>query len=775
MSLSPIAFGGMQSLEADELVRIDQSQIAENCVLDDDTIRPRNGFRALTPAPLATSGQTQGIWRFRPSPTSARTIVCIAGTVYQITDPASETTQGVATTVATVFGATANVSAAQLGKYLYMCADDGTAMQRMDSSFTLSTLGILPKAAVPAFALSTLAVTKFNGLAAGTLTNATSAVQNTDYFGITPTAIGGGVVYDLGSDQSWTSINWLMVVLAPPTQGNGGGTITISVSTSAGTFERIGEVSDTPGDDTPCVVFCPLSNLTAATRAAARKVQIVNSTNLKTFAVHGIMAIPSAPGVGPQKYRVTFQNSTTLQESTPSDDLSVSYAGNTIVIPQFHAVVGHYAAFTDKGQMSANPDTIGKNLCYNKGAGLAIPSAYEFAAIPTFSGAIPVGDQFPLANTARLWRFTQTGWRLVKSLVYGAGVTVYSITDDTGNDTNTHDIYIAGGTAPSFNALTARAQRLIGAYENRIYISSFVPTAAATSPYPQFPDIPIDDSSGWTFDVAPSSLEQIQWIGNGDALYTLSNESSAVMTQLEPGSVPAKPFERGAMGRRAAAWAEQEMFFASHDGVYTIYNRYRYDELSQGVRRMYIEWLNPDATTVVGYQNRKLLIFCGTRYLRYDFVKERWTRGTIPLPFLHVVTFRKPGSSVQNMWFLDSAWNVQRWQPRHAVGIANAATTDNGAAIPPWIYQTGFEFTPSKAKIRSIFVDTTGPVAVSVHTSMEDLDGRVKEFRKTEHQEPGFGDLTAYKFRFKLVGLGGAQVRRLLWDRVPVAVEGGAP
>ena len=773
MSLTPIQFAGMASLEADELVSLQQAQIAENCYLDDDTIRSRNGYRALTAAPLAASGATQGLWRFRPSPLSARTVACVAGTIYQVTDPASEITQGTSTTVSTAFGATANVSAAQLGRYLYLCADDGSAMQRMDSGFTLSTLGTLPKGVQPTFSLSTLSITKFASLAAaGTLTSATSAVQSTDYYKITPTVAGGGVSYDFGADQNWTSTNWLMVVVAPPTQSAGSGTITISVSTSAGLPERIGEISDSPGTDGPCVVFCPLSNLTAATRAAARKIQLVNSTNINPYIVHGVMAIPSAPGVGPQKYRVTFQNSTTKQESAPTDDLSVSYAGNTISIPQFHAVVGHYTSWSDKGQMSADPDAMPKNICYNKGGGAAIPSKYEFASIPTFSGAIPVGDQFANADTVRLWRLTQTGWRLVKAVVYGAAITTYSITDDTGNDTLTHDIYIASGTAPtSFTCLTARAQRLIGASENRIYISSFVPTASATSIYPQFPDIPFDDSSGWSFDIAPSNVEQVQWLGDGDALYILTNEAAYVMSDLTPNSVPQKAYQRGCLGRRAACWAEQELFYAAHDGIFSIYNRYRVDELSQSIQRMYISWFAPDASVVVSYQNRRLLVTCNGKYLRYDFRKERWTRGYTTDTFLYRTNFRDPAGTVQNLWYLDANRNIQRWQPGDVVGSANAALTDNGAVIPAWIYQTGFEFTPSKARIRSIFLDTTGPVMLSVHTSMEDLDGRVKEFRKTEHQEPCWADLTAYKYRINMIG--GSQVRRLLWERVQVSAEGG--
>lgn len=774
MALSPIPFSGMASLEADELVPLQEALIAENCYLDDDTIRARNGYRALTPAALAGSGQTQGLWRFRPSASDARTVAAVAGTIYTVTDPSGETTTGTAATIGTPFGSGANVSAAQLGRYLYLAADDGSAMRRMDSSYALATLSALPKGTQPTYSLSSLAVVKFNSLAAGTLTNATSSTIDTDYYQIAPTASGGGVVYDLGADQVWTGDNWLMVIVSPSTQGGGGGTITISLSTSSGTFERIGEISDSLGDDAPCVVYCPLTSLTAATRAAVRKIQLVNSTNTNAFICHGIMPIPSAPGVGPQEYNLTFQNSTTLQESIPTDNLTITYANNTITIPQFHAVVGHYNGWADKGKMSADPDAMPQGMCYNKGAGLDLPSKYELAAIPTFSGSIPSGDQYPSADTVRLWRLTQTGWRLVKSVTYSTGVTSYTITDDTGLDTLTHDLYIAGGTAPAMTCLTARAQRLVGANGPTIYISSYVPTAAADSVgvYPQFPAIPIDDSSGWYFDIAASNAEQIQWLGNGDALYILSNEAAYSMSDLTPNSPPFKIFERGALGRRAACWAEQQLFFASHDGVYAVLNRSQVEELSQGIRRQYMTWLAPDSTTVVAYQARKLYVFCNGKYLRYDFVRQRWTRGTVANTFLHAAGWRDPSGTIQNMWFLDANRKIQRWQPSDVVGSTNVALDDNGAAIAPWQYWTGFEFTPTKARIRSIFLDTTGPVTLSVHTSMEDLDGRVKEFRKPEHQEPFAADLTAYKFRIQLVGLGGAQVKRLLWERLPVSGEG---
>lgn len=767
MPLTPVLFNGMQSLEIDELVGLNQALVAENLYLDKEDIEPRNGYRALTAAALAGAGTTQGAWRFRPSPSSARTVYGIGGGIYTVTDPASQTTLGTNALAGTPFGGSANLSAAQLGRYLYLATDEtGVAWNRMDSAFALVGLGSLPQGAVPTVNLGSISLVKFTSLAAPTLVSTTQALFATDYHSLQPTGTPNSAVYNFGADQNWSGFNWLFVVISPVTQSDGGGTISISIASSGGTFEKIGEVFDTPGHGSPSCVYLPLDGLTAATRAAARKIQFTNDSNLKFYIVHGYMAVPSAPSDSPAKYAVSFRNSTSGQESPLSEQVTVVYSSNAIVIPQFHSVYRDGGSYTDEGNRSANPDTLDRVRLFNKGGGTAYPNSYEFAAVPTLSGAIPVNDRFPNADTVRLWRTTATGIRLVKTQTLTGGEVTWSIVDDQGDGTLTHDLFRPGGTPPRATALAARAQRLIGAYENRIYISSYIATSMSSDPYPQFPDIPVDDSDGWSFDIAPSNVEQVQYLCNGDALYIVSNEACYVMTQLEPNSPPFKIFERGAMGRRACCWAENRLFVASHDGVYSFANRAQPEELTQNIRRMYLDWLGPDSTTQVCYQARKLYIFRGVKFLRYDFVKQRWTRGYVNNTMLHPVMWRDPGSSVQNLWFLASDRNVYRWQPGYAVGDANAATDDAGTAIPAWIYETGFEFTPVKTRVLSIFADiTTGPVALSVHTSMEDIDGRVKEFRKIEHQETCWADYSAYKFRIKMVGMGGAVVRRLLWER----------
>lgn len=776
MALSPLPPGGMQSLDADELVPIGRALAASDLYLDDDTWKARNGYRAATAAALAAGGAAQFATRFRPSPTSARTVYGVAGGIYTVTDPVSETALGTASLAGTPFGTTANLSAAQLGRYLYLATDEsGIPWDRMDFNYNLVGLGSLPQGAIPAVNLGTLSVVKFVSLAAAPVyTNTTNATFATDYISLQPTNTNNNAIFTFDADQNWSGYNWLFVVVSPVTQSDGGGTISISISTSGGTFEKIGEVFDTPGHGSPSCVYLPLTGLTSATRAAARKIRFTNDTNLRFYIVHGYMAVPSAPSDSPSKYAVSFQNSLTLQESPLSDYVTVVYSTNAIVIPSFHSVYRDGGvAFDESPSMSANPDTLDRSRLFNKGGGTAYPRSYEFAAIPTLSGNIPAGDQSPQSDTVRLWRTTSTGLRLVKTQTLVGGETTWSITDDQGDGALTHDLFRPGGTPPQATCLTARAQRLIAAYQNRVYISSFIATSMSSDPYPQFPDIAVEDSDGWSFDIAPSNVEQVQFLCNGDALYIVTNEATYVMTQLEPNSPPFKIFERGAMGRRACCWAENRLFVASHDGVYSFANRAAPDELSQEIRRMYVEWLGPDSTVAVAYQSRKLYVFKGTRFLRFDFVKRRWTRGVVAHTLLHPAVWRDPGSSVQNMWFLASDRNIYRWQPDYVVGSASAATDDAGTPLPAWVYESGFEFTPIKTRLESIFMDViTGPVALSVHTSMEDIDGRVKEFRRIEHQETMWADYTAYKFRVKMVGLGGAIVRRLMWERSGSPGEG---
>ena len=768
--LNEILFSGMKSLEDDSLVKINQATIAENCYVDKNILEPRNGYRALTAAALAGSGNSQGLFRFRPNPTSARSVAAVGGTIYTVTDPASETTLGTASTVASPFGSSALISAAQLGRYLYLATDEnGVSWQRMDSSFALSGLGALPKGTVPTYSLSSLSVLKFTTLAAPTLSACSYSTVATDYHQVTPSSTTNSIIYNFGSDQNWISTNWLAVIVSPATQSDGDGTVTITIATSSGNFEKIGEINDGAGAGSPCIIFCNLNTLSSATRSAARRIQFASNTT-STYLVHGIIAIPSAPQSGSQKYRVTFKNSTTAQRSIPTEEVEIVYKSDQISIPQFHCVRRHRSSYSDEGLLAADPDAIPFNILHNKSVVLAMPSRYEFGSVPTFTITIPTANQYPSADTAELWRLTETGWRLVKNKTYGAAVTSVQIADDLGIDTLTHELYKSQGTPPRVTCLAARSQRLIGAYENRVYVSSFTPTSASSDPYVQFPDIPINEADGWSFDISPSNIEQIQSVIDGDGLYIVSNANIYVMSDLAPNSIPYKVFNRGALGRQSCEFAESMFFVASWDGVYSVENRASVNEITQPIRRMYRDWLAPDSTVQVKYQNRKLFIFCNQKYLRYDFVTQRWTRGTISHNSLFGLSFRDYNQSVQNFWFLTADRKIMRWQPKEIFGTSEA-TTDDGTTIPAWIYQSGYDFEPVKSRVRSFLVETKGTNTITFTTSDDDA-GRVKVLRDGIHQYPHSADQSGYRFRFKIVGINRSTVKRLLLEKELVEAEG---
>jgi hypothetical protein len=313
----------------------------------------------------------------------------------------------------------------------------------------------------------------------------------------------------------------------------------------------------------------------------------------------------------------------------------------------------------------------------------------------------------------------------------------------------------------------------VGAYENRVYVSSYQPTSASTTvaPYVQWPDISLLDSDGWSFDISPSNAEQVQMLVDGDGMFILTNEASYVLTSLAPNTEPYRIFGRGPLGRQAACWAEDQLFVASHDSIYVLANRSGTGELSKDVRRMYKEWLNPDSTTTVTYQNRSLYVTCGTKQMRYSFVKQRWTRNTVAHTFLFGVMFRNPSSAIQNMWHLTGDRKIMRWQPADAVGSTNAATTDDGTTIPSWQYSTGFDFTSIKTRLRSILTDATAPLQVYLHKTIDDTEGQGFELPATEHQTPIPPD-PSYKFRIRLVGLGGGTLKRLMIERDQVQQEG---
>lgn len=594
MPLVDIPFGGLNSLNASERIPHDLALDASDCIVDNNVIQGRNGYRSVTGGTIG-SGTVQLLKRFRPS-TTARTILVRGGQIYLITDPSSETaTDGTSTLVGggPYFDDTDLVSGVQLGAYFYIASNNSAKKwYRITPSYTIETISQLPQPSVPTVAYSSLAWVKVTSLSAPTGVSGGSKVDNyTDWHLVTPSVAGGGLYYTLGADADWTSYNWLAVAVAPHTQSDGGGSVSIAVATNSGSYEKIGEVYDTPGDDTPSIVFCNLNVLSNATRSAVRKIQFI-SNSTSTFQVGGWLAIPSAPGVGPQTYSVTFYDSTTGQESIPSTDQIITFSSDTISIPQYHSVRGRYASWYDDGNQSADPDVLSPNRCFNKAGGVAFPSRYEFATVPTFSGSIPSSAQYPSANTVRLWRITSTGKRLVKATTYAGGATTYSITDDTGNSTLSHQLYQPGGAPLPCVSLGATGNRLISVgdpdYPNRFAISGYVGFTKSSDPFPQFGTVNLTSADGWQADIAPAKAEQLVAVLDGDrSTYLLTNYACYVMPTQTPNSAVYKVFQRGAVGRQGAIWAEEALYWASSDGIYVAGNRSYQDELSLPIRSLY--------------------------------------------------------------------------------------------------------------------------------------------------------------------------------------------
>lgn len=777
MPLEELQFGGLASLYADERIPITASIDASDCYLDDGAIRGRNGYRNALAALVSAS--PQGIWRFRPTANTVRTVVVANGHIYTITDPSTETaSDGVKTDLGAKFGSGDKISGVQLGKYLYLSNDQATnVLWRVKPDFSVEQISVIPKGLAPTVALSSLSVTKFLalfGTANEILVGApVLSTVGTDWRNV-QAVTGEGVIYVLPADLDLTAYNWVDVMMTPDTYSQGGGSVDISVATAAGGFEKILGVTDSPGPGSPSLCSCPLTGLTTATRSAVRRFKFVlQGTPAANFGVHGFMSIPSAPGAGPQSYFTDFYDSASKQQSQPSDLVVVNFDATLVSFPTFHSYRRDYSGYADGGLVTTDPDAVPSEIFFNKGSGIAYAQKYEFASIPTFSGNAPIGT----FDTLRLWRVASNGTRLVKTKAVASGA-AYTITDDRGASSLASTLYVAGGPPVPCVAMGARAGRLAMGGDptnpNRVSISNFVPFGQDSDPFPQFSPIPLLTSDGVAFDLGPSASEQVLWIGNGDALYIGTNEAMYGMSDLTPSGEPYKIAERGVIGRRAAIYCDLNemgagvLCWAAHDGVYLSWGRMRPQELSKDIRRLYKSWLVPDSTTVMAYQDRKLYIIRGIRVLRYDFVLNMWTRHTLANIFLHSVCYRDPSGTLQQMWLLDSNGNVERWQA--------AATTDDGVTIPAWTFSTGFAVEGVKSRLKWLFLDTSGatPITASLYKSAAGTPLRSISFASSgEHEETLPPDMQGYKWRLGLTGANGTAVRRAMWEREVTVQRGG--
>lgn len=766
-----VPFGGLSGLVHPNRVPFDQAITASDCFLDDDTISGRTGYRSATPNYIAFNKNPQFIGRFQPDITiPAHTVIVLSGDIWLMTEPSDDYTSDAVPTLlsAGVFEVNDEISGAQLGTNYYLATNNAVAKWvRITSALALEVLQQLPAPPIPTATPSTLSFVPFPAYTshwtfAGGLSGSTPGIST--WTEITGT-VGGTATVDITLGVPADALNlqntkWLLVVCSPETESGGGGMFKISLG-NAGTYADVQTIYDTPGGDSPYAVYLLLDGIDPNVLLSVDTIRFTQvGPTPDAFAVLGYMAINTPPQPGTVPYYVTYFNSVTGAESVLSPVRNIVYNNNGVTIPQYHAARFHFNSFVDAGNASTNPDTLVISTNFNTGAGLQSPSISDFAPVYTFSGTIATGAQYPHADTVRLYRATVNGISLVGSSVYspdgtaaastradgspwttGTGTvsdlpsnvsywqaagTTWEIGDNTGASASANALYEAGGPGPRTVTMCGMAGRLIAAYGNRLYISSFTPVTAASNLIPEWPLIAIQDSNGWSFDIDPSPTEQIISCVAGDALYICTNSRVLVLRDLTPGTVPFDVYNRGVIGRQAALYAEEQLLWASYDGVYSAQNVSNTSELSQAIRiYIYENQFQPDDTVAIGYQLRKLHVFKGNKRLRHDFVTRKWTGpDTLANRIFKAITFIGTGSQncalEEQLWVLTNDLFVERFQP--FCFSDNQISDVPGVMPPPWVYSTGFSRTAKPGYVFEVSVLASGVITAKIAKTLDGLE-----------------------------------------------------
>lgn len=661
MPLEELAFTGLVAREDDNRIPFEAALKADDCYTDTDAVTGRNGTRSNLAAAVAATGSGQHLGRFRPSITSARIVMVIAGEVWISTDPTSDVlSDGTKTSLGTPFSSDATISGAQLGTSYYLSTDQNlTPWVRINwtspDTYTLETLSSIPGApdALIGSANTTLNWTLFttitptlSGMVLQDNTKTGFTAMDTAWRGYSATDNGNDdpaqnsfAQYKLNAAFDATGYDWLAVAVSPH-DASGIGTqyeVTIQVAAmvagSPGPWTSIGSIYDVPPvAGSPNLIYCDLRGLpVAALRSQIRYIKLLlEGASGGKFISYGFLFLPARPVSNPGNFYIDFLDVVTGEFSVLSAPVSVtvpqaalppysdSYMGND---------VAHSSGAADQ-MLTANP------RIFNQQAPTALPDITDIGGLITITFLSPTFTT-PASLQARLWEDTENGRRLVATkTVFSA--TSYSFTVGGGASILANQLYKAGGTPPRATCITAHAQRLVGLFQNRCYISSFVPTSDTSNPFPQWPSIATEDADGWSFDFFPSSREVgVAVNGDGDALYLISSESWYFMSDLTPNSPVFQVFKRGGMDPQAAKYIEDRMFVGSWDGVYMGVGRSAPIEMSEPIRRIYQDWLRPGCGLCIGYDPnaRALFVFQDARFLRYRFPTAqqpgKWTRGTL--------------------------------------------------------------------------------------------------------------------------------------------------
>ena len=794
MPFQDIPFTGLYSADTDERVPFGSALLCDDCWTDNDSVQGRSGARnAVTSSAAVGSGTVQKLARYRPSATSAKTVAVRGGAVSTITDPSSETAvDGTVSSVSTPFGSSANISAAQLGEFLYLMTDEtSVAMQRMDSSYALTSLKSIDKPTSISQSKGSLAWFPYrpkSGSGDCSLVGTNCVVSTTasgllsTWYAIVGTtgdttqpASGAYVVVTLTATQDWRSANWIAFAVSPPDSGISGKEVSIEISADGTTYYRVGTIVDKPPiGGSPNLIFCNLPPISIPSETVLKVVKYIrytvtnnNDGTKNRFALYGHLVLPARPTPQPVNYYIDFFDPTSFQQSQISEAVQVTIKDSDVSIPTYPDQFINSDSFSSSSAQLAPLDATNVRN-FNIAAWKTYPKISDVGVQVTISGNVPSISGL----TARLWKDTANGRREVNEVTGISSGAAYSITDNGGDFTLANSLYRPYGTAPRCNALAARAGRLIAAYGNRVYISSYTSPAATTTtasatinPYPQFPDIALSDADGWSFNIAPSQEEQIQGLENGDALYILTNENIYSMRSLVPGTDPYRiPVATGTMGRNSFCYADGLLYTAGYNGVYAINNRAQAIDLMIDNSGMYTSWFQPDSTTVVAYQNKKLLVVKGSKMMRFDFIKKRWSRHNLGFSVTCAARWKDPSGTKEQLWFFTSAGKVVRWQ--------DTATSDDGTAIPDWTYSTGFDRPGVNQTGAKVYVDATGSVTAIMLVDMHETKSRSYEFPAGEDVHKLGAGLRGYKLRMKFKGRNTTLLRSAMWERDALDMDG---
>lgn len=795
MSLIELPVGGLQSREEDEQVPFNAALEAVDCYLDRDSVRGRNGYRSALSGAIVGSGTPQLMGRHRPNKTSARTIAGIAGVIYTITDPSSETaSDAVATSLGSKFGSTANLSGAELNREFYVATDEsGVAWGRVKSDFSWESLDTIPQPSIASAGKGSLSWFTYRGGAishaeSGCALSTTVSGLLSTWYGVVGTggdssqpSSGATVVITLNSAVDITGVDWIAFGVTPPDTTANGGTgkqVVVELSSDNSNFYPVGTITDVPPvAGTPNLIFCNIlaSNMPAASRAAWKYVRFtvndLGGGSTLRYGIYGHLIVPNRRNPQPQQYFVSIKNTGTGERSNLSSEFDVTVTDSDAKLPTYTDQYIGNDSFKNTANLLGPLDPANQRN-WNQQSGTAEPTVIDIGVPVTLSGTAPtlVGAG---PFQAELWTQTQNGIRLVQAVTVTSGGS-WSIVDNGGIGVLQNEQWVPTGTPPQATCLTAMAGRLIAGYENRLWISSFIAPVDTVNgaPFPSFPNVPIQDSDGWAEDIAPSNKEQILVVYGvtGDSLYICTNEWCKMMRDLTPGSKPFNVLDRGVMGRQAYCFGDNTFFWASWDGIYAVQNQANWSEISQDIRRIYTDWFQPDSTVVLGYKDRKLYAFRGTVGLRLDMVTGRWTRMNVADTFALSMGFRDPSGTIQQLWFMTSASKIGRWQ--------DAATSDMmvgtsaGTAIPNWTYSTGFMVRDVKVRNKFAYLDITGSVSAGLAKTVSSVEV-TKTFSSSGEHELSLAPTEGYKWRLTMTAANTIFVKRMMLEQEATLGKGG--